>query len=355
MGQKERIDRLFADGMLSREDFRILIDERDEETASYLFEKARIRQNEVFGKDIYLRGLIEFSGYCRNDCFYCGLRCSNRDADRYRLTKEEILAAGRAGVQLGFRTIVLQSGEDLSYSDADICAIVRGLKEENPGIAVTLSIGEKTKEQYRQYYEAGADRYLLRHETADPEHYAKLHPSSLTFEERRRCLFDLKEIGYQVGAGMMLESPYQTTDNIVTDLLFLKELTPHMIGIGPFIAHHGTPFRDMPSGGSELTIYMIGILRLMFPEALIPATTALGTIDPLGREKGILAGANVIMPNLSPLAVRGKYLLYDGKISGGGEAAENVREMEARMEKIGYRVKHVRGDAPGMAGRITAE
>lgn len=351
MNQTERIDKLFENGILEREEFRELLENRDAQSDEYLYEKARIRQNEVFGKDIYLRGLVEFSNICRNDCYYCGLRRSNQNVERYHLGKEEILECALIGHELGFRTIVLQSGEDLSYSDEDICDIVRAIKKALPDSAVTLSIGEKTREQYQKYYDAGADRFLLRHETADPVHYAKLHPADMSFENRKRCLYDLKDIGFQTGAGMMLESPYQTTDNIIDDLFFLKELEPEMIGIGPFIAHHDTPFRDMPSGGSDLTIFMIGVLRLMLPEALIPATTALGTIDPMGREKGVLAGANVIMPNLSPRDVRKKYLLYDGKISTGEEAAESCAGLIRRMEKIGYTVKMVRGDAPGKGPR----
>lgn len=351
MNQRERIIRLFEERILPEDELARLITERDAETDELLYEKARIRQNEVFGKDIYLRGLIEFSNYCRNDCYYCGLRRSNTKADRYHLTKDEILGCAVQGRELGFRTIVLQSGEDLSYSDQDICDIVSSIKNRLPDTAVTLSIGEKTREQYQMYYDAGADRYLLRHESASPEHYAKLHPSDLTFENRKRCLYDLKDIGFQTGAGMMLESPYQTTDDIVQDLLFLAELKPEMIGIGPFISHHDTPFRDMPSGGADLTVFMIGVLRLMLPEALIPATTALGTIDPMGREKGILAGANVIMPNLSPRSVRGKYLLYDGKISTGEEGAESRAKLCERIERIGYHVADSRGDSPLMKQR----
>ncbi len=347
--QRERIDALFADGMLSRGDFRALIDERDEESASVLFEKARIRQQEHFGKAVYLRGLIEFTNYCRNDCYYCGLRRSNRSCDRYRLTKEQILDCCGQGYELGFRTFVLQGGEDLSYSDADICAIVSDIKKNWPDCAVTLSIGEKSRESYQAYFDAGADRYLLRHETATPEHYARLHPPELSLENRIRCLYDLKEIGYQVGAGMMLEAPGQTTEHIVNDLFFLKELQPDMIGIGPFIPHKDTPFRDEPAGGAALTLFMIGVLRLMLPQALIPATTALGTIDPLGREKGILAGANVVMPNLSPVNVRGKYLLYDGKICTGDEAAECRMCMQGRIRSVGYEVVEGRGDAPRVA------
>ncbi|MBR4445594.1 MAG: [Solobacterium sp.] len=351
MKQTERIEQLFAEGTLPRDELRRLIAERDAESAEELFAKARIRKEENFGKNVYLRGLIEFSSYCRNDCYYCGLRRSNTKAERYHLSKEEILTCARQGYELGFRTIVLQSGEDLSYSDEDIADIVRSIKREMPDTAVTLSIGEKTYEQYLLYYNAGADRYLLRHETADPIHYSRLHPSELTLENRKRCLCDLKKIGYQVGAGMMVEAPYQTLDNLVDDLFFLKELQPHMVGMGPFIAHKDTPFHAMPSGGSELTIYLLAIVRLMLPKVLLPATTALGTIDPYGREKGILAGANVIMPNLSPKNVRGKYMLYDGKISTGEEAAESIEKMKARMEAIGCHVHQGRGDAPGMGPR----
>ena len=346
MNNRERINKLFETGNLDGESFGALIDSRDEETAEYLFSKARIRQSENFGKNVYLRGLIEFTNYCRNDCLYCGLRRSNLQCERYRLTKEQILDCCEQGYGLGFRTFVLQGGEDLHYKDSDICGIVSSIKEKYPDCAVTLSIGEKSRESYQAYYDAGADRYLLRHETATPEHYAQLHPAELNLENRIRCLYDLKEIGYQVGAGMMLQSPYQTTDNIVRDLQFLKELEPDMIGIGPFIPHQQTPFHDRPAGTAELTIFMIGILRLMLPQALIPATTALGTIDPMGREKGLLAGANVIMPNLSPADVRGKYLLYDGKISTGDETAEAKKAMEARVRSVGYEVKTGRGDAP---------
>ena len=320
-----------------------------EEDRAFLYEKARIRQQENFGNQVYLRGLIEFTNYCRNDCFYCGIRRSNRNCSRYRLTEEEILDCCRKGHALGFRTFVLQGGEDLHYSDDDICRIVSRIRMEHPDCAVTLSIGEKTKETYRRYREAGADRYLLRHETADPVLYSRLHPEELSLENRKRCLYDLKALGFQTGAGMMVQPPYQTEKDLVSDLMFLSELKPEMIGIGPFIPHKDTPFRDKASGSVRLTIDLIAVLRLMFPGGLLPATTALGTLDPLGREKGILAGANVVMPNLSPSKVRGQYLLYDGKICTGDEAAECSRCMELRMERIGYRTVVQRGDAPGFS------
>lgn len=346
--QLARIDALFEKGILPRAELRELIDGRDAQSAEYLFGKARIRQQEHFGRSVYLRGLIEFTNYCRNDCIYCGIRRSNRACERYRLTEEEILSCCEQGHALGFRTFVLQGGEDMRYSDADICRIVSEIKRRFPDCAVTLSIGERDRASFQAYFDAGAERYLLRHETADPAHYAMLHPPELTLENRVRCLYDLKDIGYQIGAGMMLGSPYQTTEHIVTDLLFLKELQPDMVGVGPFIPHKDTPFRDMPPGTADETLFMIGVLRLMLPEALIPATTALGTIDIRGRERGILAGANVVMPNLSPVGVRGKYLLYDGKICTGDEAAECRVCMQNRIRSVGYEVVVGRGDAPRM-------
>ena len=342
-----QIEELFRNGDLPDAELKQLIRERDPESAEALFGKARMRQQEHFGRSAYLRGLIEFTNYCRNDCLYCGIRRSNRSCERYHLTREQILDCCAKGYELDFRTFVLQGGEDMSYSDQDICSIVSSIKEQFPDCAVTLSIGERSKESYQAYYDAGADRYLLRHETTDPEHYARLHPQELHLKNRIRCLYDLKEIGYQVGAGMMLQSPFQTIDHILADLRFLQKLRPEMIGIGPFIPHQDTPFREEPAGTAELTLFMIGILRLMFPEALIPATTALGSIDPLGREKGILAGANVVMPNLSPANVRDKYLLYDGKICTGDEAAECRYCMQARIQSVGYEVEVGRGDAPG--------
>ena len=343
------IDRLFETGSAGSEDLRLLIDGRNEEISEYLFEKARIRQEENFGNRIYLRGLIEFTNYCRNDCYYCGIRRSNRNAQRYRLTEEEIQSCCEVGYGLGFRTFVLQGGEDPYYTTERLCGIVSEIRKRYPDCALTLSVGERSYEDYLALYRAGADRYLLRHETADREHYEKLHPERMSWDNRIRCLRDLKRIGYQVGAGMMLQSPYQTTEHIVRDLVFLKDLQPDMIGIGPFIPHKDTPFGDRQAGTAELTLFLIGILRLMLPQALIPATTALGTIDPRGREKGILAGANVIMPNLSPSDVRGKYLLYDGKICTGDEAAECHACLEQRMHAIGYEIVVSRGDAPRVA------
>ena len=297
-----------------------------------------------YGDAVFLRGLIEFSSYCRQNCLYCGLRAGNKNAERYRLSREEILACCEEGYALGYRTFVLQSGEDPYYTDEMICDIVSSIKKTYPDCAVTLSIGEKPRESYERYFAAGADRYLLRHETADPAHYARLHPDSMSGENRRRCLFDLKEIGFQVGAGFMVGSPYQTTDNIIADLRFLQALQPDMIGIGPFISHKDTPFRDAENGTAALTLRLLSILRLLFPYVLLPSTTALGTIDPNGREKGLLAGANVVMPNLSPVRVRQQYAIYDNKICTGEESAQCRGCLERRIERAGYRAVTDRGD-----------
>ncbi|MCI5752569.1 MAG: [FeFe] hydrogenase H-cluster radical SAM maturase HydE [Oscillospiraceae bacterium] len=329
---------------ISAEELSRLISSHTAEDLDYICGKANAVRKRIYGDDIYVRGLIEFTNYCRNDCLYCGIRRSNKNADRYRLTREQILDCCETGYVLGFRTFVLQGGEDGFYSDDDICRIVSEIKEKYPDCAVTLSIGEKSRESYRAYYNAGADRYLLRHETADNAHYAKLHPNELSLENRKRCLYDLKDIGYQTGSGFMVGSPYQTADTLAEDMLFLKELDPHMVGIGPFIPHHDTPFAAEKAGTLELTLFMVALTRLMLPHALIPATTALGTVAFDGRERGILAGANVVMPNLSPRDVRKKYLLYDNKICTGDEAAECRSCLERRMNGIGCRIAVTRGD-----------
>lgn len=301
-------------------------------------------RRERYGDMVYLRGLIEFTSYCKQNCLYCGLRAGNKNAQRYRLSKEEILSCCDEGYALGYRTFVLQGGEDPYYTDDRICDIVSAIKEKYPDCAVTLSIGEKPRESYERYFAAGADRYLLRHETADPAHYRRLHPENMSSENRKRCLFDLKEIGYQVGAGFMVGSPYQTTDNLIADLRFLQELQPDMIGIGPYISHQDTPFKEEKNGTAALTLRMLSILRLMFPYALLPSTTALGTIHPMGRELGLQAGGNVVMPNLSPVGVRKKYAIYDDKICTGEESAQCRGCLEKRIESAGYRAVTDRGD-----------
>jgi len=297
-----------------------------------------------YGNDVYLRGLIEISSYCKNNCRYCGLRASNAKAMRYRLSKDEILACCREGYSIGFRTFVLQGGEDPSQTDSFICDVVSSIKSKYPDCAVTLSLGEKDYSSYKSFFEAGAERYLLRHETADPVHYAFLHPSSLSLERRKECLFALKDIGYQVGSGFMVGSPGQTPENLVADLRFLQELSPDMIGIGPFVHHRQTPFAEYENGSPELTVRMIAILRLMFPYSLIPATTSLATIGEEWRKKALLSGANVIMPNLTPLKVRKKYELYDGKLSSSLESAQSAAEIEIMLKGLGLEVSSSRGD-----------
>ena len=321
-----------------------LLQTTDKDLRDALLSAARAAAIKQFGHDIYIRGLIEFTNYCKNDCYYCGIRCSNQKARRYRLTKEQILSCCQSGYQLGFRTFVLQGGEDPFFTDTVMVEIISAIKNAHPDCAITLSIGERSYASYQAMYDAGADRYLLRHETANPEHYARLHPAKLSLANRLECLQMLKKIGYQVGTGFMVGSPYQTIDNLIEDLLFIRDFKPQMIGIGPFIPHHDTPFHDQTAGTMEQTLRLIAILRLMLPKALIPATTALGTIAPSGREQGILAGANVVMPNLSPIEVRKDYLLYDNKICTGEEAAECNFCLQARLQSIGYKIVVDRGD-----------
>ena len=342
---KNIIDKLKSTCDLTDWEFKLLLGELGDDDTEYLYAAAREVREREYGKDVYLRGLIEFSNYCRNNCFYCGIRCGNPNVERYRLSEEQILSCCEQGHTLGFRTFVLQGGEDPYYTDERMVPLVAEIRKRFPDCAITLSIGERSRESYEALFEAGADRYLLRHETANEQHYAMLHPKELSLQNRKECLYTLREIGYQIGAGMMVGAPGQTTGYLIDDLRFLQDLKPHMIGIGPFLPHKDTPFKDEPRGSYALTLRLLSILRLMFPQVLLPATTALGTIHPLGREKGILAGANVVMPNLSPINVRGKYLLYDGKICTGDEAAECHGCMERRMERIGYQVVTSRGDA----------
>lgn len=342
------IDKLCLTRELKRSEWVTLIRERTPAAAEYLFELARAVRIRHYGHGIHIRGLIEFTNYCRNDCYYCGIRKSNANAQRYRLSKDDILSCCDLGYDLGFRTFVLQGGEDGWFTDERLCDIVSTIRTSFPDCAITLSAGERSYDSYKRLYDAGANRYLLRHETYDSGHYGRLHPPQLSASHRRQCLWNLKEIGYQVGSGFMVGSPYQTTENLADDMLFLAELNPQMVGIGPFIPHHDTPFADMPGGTAELTVYMLGLVRLLLPRALLPSTTALGTIAPDGREQGILAGANVVMPNLSPTQVRKKYLLYDNKLCTGDEAAESLNRLKKRMEKIGYHITTDRGDSLNM-------
>ena len=339
------IDKLQKEHTLTVYEYEKLITNYDSDLLLYSAEKAREEAQRHYGNEIYIRGLIEISSFCKNDCYYCGIRKSNKNCSRYRLTKDEILECCDEGYGLGFRTFVLQGGEDGRYTDEVLCDIIGKIKSRYPDCAVTLSLGERSKESYEALFNAGADRYLLRHETATKEHYEKLHPESLSFDERMRCLGDLKAIGYQVGCGFMVGSPYQTAKHLAKDLKFIEEFSPHMCGIGPFITHKDTPFKDEKSGSVEMTIFLLSLIRLIKPTILLPATTALGTLDERGREKGVLAGANVVMPNLSPLSVRKKYMLYDNKIATGQESAQCVDELRARMREIGYEVVTSRGDA----------
>lgn len=344
MKTKQLIDTLETEHSLSFEDYQYLIAHNSREARDYIAPKARAAADAVYGRDIFVRGLIEFSNYCKNNCYYCGIRAGNAKCERYRLTPEEILDCAREGYDLGYRTIVLQSGEDPFFTDEIICGIIKGIKSAHPDCAITLSIGEKSRESYQRYFDAGADRYLLRHETADAEHYRKMHPPVMSFSRRMQCLNDLREIGFAVGAGMMLGSPGQTLQSLAADLKFLETFRPDMCGMGPFIPHEDTPFREYPAGTLDMTLYFLSIVRLILPNVLLPATTALGTIHPLGREMGVQAGANVVMPNLSPVSVRRKYLLYNDKICTGDESAQCKGCLANRMATVGCRVVVDRGD-----------
>lgn len=339
------VEKLYRTCDLTDDELAALIGTDDKEAAELLKRRADEVRRREYGSKVYLRGLIEISSYCRNDCFYCGIRRSNSDAERYRLSHEEILACCENGYGLGFRTFVLQGGEDGSFTDDVMCGIISDIRAKFPDCAITLSLGERSRSSFERMKNAGADRYLLRHEAASQELYSKLHPSEMSLENRKNCLFTLRELGYQVGAGFMVGAPFQTTEHLTADLRFLQELAPQMIGIGPFVPHHSTQFADMEGGTLELTLRMLGILRLMFPKVLLPATTALGTISPTGRELGLQTGCNVVMPNLSPVRVRKKYDLYDNKICTGEEAAECRGCLQRRIESVGYTVAAERGDA----------
>ena len=337
---KKIIDKLVSEKFLTRDDFKTLLTCNDE----YLHQQAGAVRQAIFGNKIYMRGLIEFTNYCKQDCYYCGLRHSNNTANRYRFTKEQILECCALGHSLGFRTFVLQGGEDPHFTDDIMTDIISTIKSDYPDCAITLSLGERDYESLKVMRQAGADRYLLRQETSNNSHYAHLHPSKMTLAARQQCLYDIKALGYQVGCGFMIGSPGQTHDHIVDDLLFIKELDPAMVGVGPFIPHSATPFADKAQGDLQLTLNVIAILRLMKPNLLLPATTALGTIEPTGREKGVMAGANVVMPNLSPPHIREKYLLYDNKICTGDGPRHCRACIGRRMQNIGSEIVVSRGD-----------
>ncbi len=344
MENRERITLLKSETVLPRDELIQLIASYDESDREYAATLAREVSLKVFGNKIYFRGLIELTNYCRNDCYYCGIRRGNSNVQRYRLTEDEVIFCCDYGYKIGFRTFVLQGGEDEYFTDERVVSLVSRMKEKYPDCALTLSLGEKSRKSYQMFYDAGANRYLLRHETATESHYAKMHPAELSLANRMRCLRDLREIGYQTGCGFMVGSPFQTVDNIADDILYIKEFDPQMVGIGPFIPHTDTPFRDFPAGSAEQTLFLLSLIRLMLPKVLLPATTALGTVQGDGREQGVLAGANVVMPNISPSDVRKYYLLYDNKIGTKDDASESVERMTQSIKNIGYDVVVDRGD-----------
>ncbi len=341
---KKIIEKLNTNHCATKEELAFLLENISDSELEILRKYAQKTSLSVFGNKVFIRGLIEFSSVCKNDCRYCGLRRSNKNAVRYRLTKEQILDCCEQGHRLGFRTFVLQGGEDGYYTDEIMADIVRTIRKRYPDCAITLSLGEKSTDSLKLLYEAGADRYLLRHETANKQHYEKLHPSNMSFENRINLLFQLKKIGFQTGAGFMVGSPYQTCETLAEDLLFIKKLSPEMCGIGPFVPHRDTEFANHPQGSLRLTLCLLSIIRLLKPDILLPATTALGTIDPKGREMGMLYGANVVMPNLSPTEHRADYSLYDNKICTGDEAAECIKCLTNRMKSVGYQIVTDRGD-----------
>lgn len=322
----------------------IALARHDDALRAHAAELARIATEHRFGDGVFIRGLIEIGNHCRCDCYYCGIRAGNGRARRYRLSRDTILDCCRFGYDRGFRTFVLQGGEDPLYEYGVLTDIIEAIRNDFPDVAITLSVGERERSVYAEWRRAGADRYLLRHETANPDHYARLHPAGQAWENRKRCLYDLQDLGYQTGGGFMVGSPYQTDDDLAADILFLRDLDPAMIGIGPFIPHHDSPFRDFPPGDVGTTLFLLSLLRLLFPRVLLPATTALGSLAADGREQGLLAGANVVMPNLSPAGIRGSYELYDNKLSDGAEAGENLIVLKDRLERIGRHVVVGRGD-----------
>lgn len=340
----ERIDLLNREHRLEKSQWIQLFSTFTPEDTAYAKNLAREITDARFGKRIYFRGIVEFSNICKNDCYYCGIRCSNREVSRYRLTPEDILACCQEGYEAGFRTFVLQGGEDGWFSDARMCDIIRTIKSNYPDCAVTLSLGERSRESYQRLFDAGADRYLLRHETADPIHYAHLHPPRQTLADRMRCLADLKEIGYQTGCGIMVGSPGQTPETLAEDMVFMQAFQPQMVGIGPFLPHKDTPFREEASGSVDTTLFILALCRILLPQVLMPATTALGTAEADGRKLGVLAGCNVVMPNLSPAQVRKKYMLYDNKAGTDLTAQEGIALLRRQMEEIGYEVVIGRGD-----------
>ncbi|MDD2232320.1 MAG: [FeFe] hydrogenase H-cluster radical SAM maturase HydE [Sphaerochaetaceae bacterium] len=344
MDCKNLIDKLESEKSLSSDEYGFLVSSYTEEDRLYAQKIASGIADSIFGRKVYTRGIVEFTNYCRNNCLYCGIRCANRDIERYRLDAKTILSCCNAGYDIGYRTFVLQGGEDLYYTDEMMADIIRSIKKQYSDAAITLSIGERSYESYKQFRLAGADRYLLRHESADPKHFAKLHPASQVLSTRMQCLRNLKELGFQTGAGMMVGSPYQTAGNIASDLVFIQEFKPEMVGIGPFIPHHSTPFRSFPAGSVDMTLFLLSLVRIMLPKVMLPATTALGTVESDGRLRGIQAGANVIMMNISPFETRKDYLLYDSKREIDSTHLVSVQDLDGILRPIGYSAISAKGD-----------
>ncbi len=334
----EYIDKLKDNRELDSSEYLYILDHIDKKGAKYLFETAREVTNNTYGKDVYVRGLIEFTNFCRQNCNYCGIRLDNSDVERYRLTLEDILSCCSEGYLLGIRTFVLQGGEDVFFTTERLVEIIEAIKNLYPDCAITLSIGERSYDDYMALYKAGADRYLLRHETAVKSLYEYLHPNTMSYEVRNNCLNNLKEIGFQVGVGFMVGSPKQTNSDLVKDLKFLEMFQPAMCGIGPYIVHNQTPFNNYESGSVEATVVMVALARLILPNCLLPATTALGTLKADGRELALLAGANVLMPNLTPISVKKQYEIYKNKAGSGEEAASNFDTLVSKVNSIDLNV-----------------
>ena len=344
---KDIIDRLKQKGTLPIEEFLVLLSNFSQEDLEYICSISQKIAEENFGRNIYIRGLIEISNYCKNDCLYCGIRASNKNSSRYRLSKEQIISSCEIGYSLGFRTFVMQGGEDPRQTDDFIVELIQEIRKRYSDVAITLSLGEKPEVSYRRFFEAGANRYLLRHETSSISHYSRLHPEKMSLSNRLECLRNLKKIGFQTGTGIMVGSPYQTNEDILGDIRFIEELKPQMIGLGPFLPHKDTPFREFAAGNLEKTLLLLAIFRIMHPKALIPSTTALATLHPEGRLRGILAGCNVVMPNLSPTENRSKYSLYNDKAALGAESAEGLLLLQKQLDQIDYKISYERGDFEG--------
>jgi biotin synthase len=338
------IDHLAQTHHLSEQDALYLLDHLSMKEFAYLMEKSRLLTDQIYGKEVFFRGLIELTNVCSMGCYYCGLQCTNQQVQRYRMSAQEVLATVETGYQLGFKSFVWQGGEDSALSDEWLCDLIRQFKFNYPDCVVTLSIGERSRASYQALYDAGLDRYLLRHEAANKALYQRLHPEWMSYDHRMQCLSDLKEIGYWVGCGFLVNPPTQTNEDLVADLMFIQEFKPHMCGIGPFIPHPDTPFKNDIAGNGDQTAVMVALVRLLNPEVLLPATTALATVDPKGRLKGLNAGGNVVMPNLTPADVRKFYEIYAQKKNWGDEAAENVKRAKQDIENLGYQPALTKGD-----------